>query len=222
MSSTELSAASRWSVVSKATNRPSAESVPPPAPRLPSLPSFATFTRSIVPAVRSLTKRSVTPFVSPVTRSVAVLANRTNRQSGDISTMRPLAGVTPSADETSLVSSARSVEETQSDISRGNAAAPNDVSAALPNRGAGNRDCIVRLRSKPDAEREARGDGDAVRRARIDLERLQEQVRRREPLVWWNRSEEVEPCGSDGDERRPERDDQKIATKSRRDLRRLS
>src|SRR5262245_52669005 len=84
------------------TNRPSAEiprplshvgGVPgPPDPqadpletkKLPWVPSDATLTRSVTPVIRSCTKTSNAPFVSPGTRLLALLANATNRPSAEM------------------------------------------------------------------------------------------------------------------------------------------
>ena len=46
---------------------------------LPNPPSVATLTSRVVPVIRSRTKMSLTPFVSPATRSLASLSNTTKR-----------------------------------------------------------------------------------------------------------------------------------------------
>jgi hypothetical protein len=68
----------------KTTNRPSAESAGPPLAPLGWVPTESTLIRSVVPVMRSRTKMSSTPFVSPGTRFVARLPNATNRPSAEI------------------------------------------------------------------------------------------------------------------------------------------
>src|SRR5947208_3247239 len=55
----------------KATKRPSAEIATPMLSRLPCAPLELTLTRVVLPVLRSRTKTSVTPFVSPATRLAA-------------------------------------------------------------------------------------------------------------------------------------------------------
>jgi len=70
-------------VLWNATKRPSAERAAPALAALPSVPSEATLTRSVMPVCRSWTNTSVAPFVSPATRLVAKLTNATKRPSAE-------------------------------------------------------------------------------------------------------------------------------------------
>src|SRR5213592_1820721 len=70
-------------VLWNATKRPSAERAAPALAALPSVPSEATLTRSVVPVCRSWTNTSDTLFVSPATRSAAALSKATKRPSAE-------------------------------------------------------------------------------------------------------------------------------------------
>src|SRR5438034_7885969 len=67
----------------KATNCPSAESEGLKLLSLPWVPAESTDTRTVCPVVRSCTKASLTPFVSPGTRLLATEAKVTDRPSAE-------------------------------------------------------------------------------------------------------------------------------------------
>src|SRR5207237_7010869 len=69
---------------SKATNRSLAASEGKKLSPLPSIPAESTDTRAVCPVVRSRTKMSLTPLVSPGTRLVASEAKATNWPSAEI------------------------------------------------------------------------------------------------------------------------------------------